>query len=180
MIGIVASIAGVVTLLSILVVVYFILQRRRGGRTHWATQQMGIEGGPGFTEPRTFPPLDQRSVQSSVNSVNIINKATPYPMEKYTSAPISPYFVQPIPDNFALDRCQQMESLNAATADLDQIINAPVFTPNDGTKARLSTLSPSTPHSRGVQSSEQSIGTREQPKATIPISPLSFISNFGD
>lgn len=175
MIGIVASIAGVVTLLSILIAVYLFLQRRRGGRARRAAQRMGIEGGPDFTGPGASPPLVPPSAQSSANGINIINKPLPYPMEEYTSTPTSPYFVQAMPNNHTLDRDRQMQSLNAATADLDQILNAPVFTPIDGT-----TMSPSTPHSRGAQTSPQSIGTREQPKATIPISPLSFISNFRD
>lgn len=176
-IGIVASIAGVVTLLCILIAVHFFLQRRRGGRTHRARQQTGIEGAPDFTEPGVSLPLDPQSARSSGN---VINKPTPYPMENYTSAPTSPYFVQSMPSNHALDRYQHMRSLNAATADLDQIICASVFTPNGTTKAWSPTRSPSTPHSRGVQSSEPSPGTREQPKATIPISPLSYISNFRD
>ena len=180
MIGIVASIAGVVTLLSILIAVYLFLQRRRAGRTRRAAQQMGIEGGPDFTGPGvSLPPVPQ-SAQSSGTGINIINKPLPYPMEEYTSTPISPYFVQAMPNDHTLDRNQQMQSLNAATADLDEILNASVFTPNDGTKAWSSTMSPSTPHSRGIQTSPQSNGTREQPKATIPISPLSFISNFRD
>lgn len=180
MVGIVASIAGVVTLLSIVIALYLFLQRRRYGRTRRAAQQMGIEGGPDFAGPGVSPPLDPPSAQSSVNGINIINKPTPYPMEEYTSTPISPYFVQSMPNDHALDRNQQMQSLNAATADLDQILHASVFTPNDGTKAWSLTMSPSTPHSRGVQTSPPSIGTREQPRATIPISPLSFISNFRD
>jgi len=176
-IGIVASIAGVVTLLCVLIAVHLFLQRRRGGRTNRARQQTGIEGGPDFTEPGASPPLDPQSARSSGN---VINKPTPYPMEKYTSAPTSPYFVQSIPSNYALDRSQHMQSLSAATADLDQIINASVFTPNGATKAWSPTRSPSTPQSQGDQSSGPSLGTREQPKATIPISPLSYISNFRD
>ena len=167
-------------MLSILIVVYLFLQRRRCGRTRRAAQQIGIEGGPDFAGPRAPPPLNPQSTRSSVNGINIINKPTPYPMEEYTSTPTSPYFVQSMPNNHALDRNQQMRSLNAATADLDQILHASVFTPNDGTKTWSSTMSPSTPHSRGVQTSPPSIGTREQPRATIPISPLSFISNFRD
>jgi len=180
MIGIVASIAGVVTLLSILIAVYLFLQRRQRRRTHRMTQQKGVEGGPGLTERGVPPPLDPQSAHSPGSTINIINKPTPYPMEKYTSAPISPDFVQSTPNNHAPDRYQQMRSLNAATADLDRILHTSVLTLNGDTKAWSSTLSPSTPHSRGVQSSEPSFGTREQPRATIPISPLSFTSNFGD
>ena len=180
MIGIVASIAGVVTLLSILIAVHFFLQCRQRGRIHRATQQKGIEDGPNFIERGSFPHLDPQSAQSSGNTINIINKPTPYPMEKYTSAPISPDFVQSTPSDYAPNRYQQMRSLNAATADLDRILHTSVLTPNGDTKAWSSTLSPSTPHSRGIQSLEPSLGIREQPRATIPISPLSFTSNFGD
>jgi hypothetical protein len=179
-IGIVASIASVVTLLSILIAVYFFLQHRQRGRTHRATQQKGIEGFPGFTERGVSPSLGPQSAQSSGNTINIINKTMPYPMEKYTSAPASPDFVQSTSNNYVPGRYQQMQSVDAATADLDRILRASVLTPNGDSKAWSSTLSPSTPHSRGVQSSEPSFGTREQPKATIPISPLSFTSNFGD
>jgi len=179
-IGIIASIACVVTLLSILIAVYFFLQRRQRGRTHRAQQQKGVGDSPGFTKRGVSPPLDPQSAQSSGNTINIINKPMPYPMEKYTSAPISPDFVQATPNNYASDRYQQMWSLNAATADLDRILHASVLTPNGDTKAWSSTLSPSSPHSRGVQGLEPSFGIREQPRATIPISPLSFTSNFGD
>jgi len=179
-IGIVASIAGVVTLLSVLIVVYLFLQRRRCGTTRRVAQQMGIEGVPDFAGPGVSSSLDPPSAQSPGNGINIINKPMPYPMEEYTSTPTSPYFVQSMPNDHTLDRNQQMQSLNAATADLDQILNASVFTPNDGIKAWSSTMSPSTPHSRGVQTSPPLIGTREQPRATIPISPLSSISNFRD
>jgi len=177
-IGIVASIAGVVTLLSILIAVCSFLQRRQGGRVDRVGQKMEIEAGPDLNEEGISPPLDPQFAQEL--SGNVINKQTPYPMEKYTSTPTSPYFVQSIPNNYALDRCQQMQSLNAATADLDQILNAFVFTPSCGAKAWSSTMSPSTPNSRGVQTSEPPIETREQPKAMIPISPLSFMSGFGD
>lgn len=180
MIGIVSSIAAVVTLLSILVVVYFFLQRRQRGRTRRVVQQMEIEGGPDFTEPRISPPPDPQTAQLSGSTFNIINKPTPYPMERYTSTPTSPYFVQSTPKTSAPDRNHQMHSLNAATADLDQILNAAVFRSNSDTKSWSSTMSPSTLQPRGVQSPELSIGTREQPKAIIPISPLSSISNFGD
>jgi len=179
-IGIVASIACVVMLLSILIAVYLFLQRRQRRRTHRTMQQKGIEGGPGLTERGVLPPLDLQSAQSPGSTINIINKPTPYPMEKYTRAPISPDFVQSTPNNYAPDRYQQMRSLTAATADLDRILHTSVLTLNGDTKAWSSTLSPSSPHSRGVQSSEPSFGTREQPRATIPISPLSFTSNFGD
>lgn len=180
MIGIVASIAGVVALLSVLIAVYFFLQRRQRGRTHRAMQQMGIEGGPGLTRPQVSPPIDPQSPQSSGDVITIINKPIPYPMERYTSTPLSLYSVHSISNNYALDRRQQMQSLTAATADLDQILNAPVFTPNSGIKAWSSTMSPATPYSRGVRSLEPSTGAREQPKATVPISPLSSLSNFGD
>ena len=180
MIGIVASIVGVVTLLSILIVVYFFLQRRRHGRTRRATQQMGIEGGPEFTERGASPPVNPQSAQLSGGMVNIINKPTPYPMEKYTSTPASPYFVQSVPKSYTLDHNQQMQSLNAATVDLDHILHASMFASNGGTKSWYSAMSPSTPQLRGVQTSGPSIGIREQPKAIIPVSPLSSISNFGD
>ena len=174
MIGIAASIAGVVTLLSILVAVYFFRQRRRYRRARKTAQQMGIEGGPGFTESGVTPPLDPQSAQLSGS---LINKPTPYPMEKYTSALISPYFVQSVPNDHVLDRSQQMQTLDVATADLDRI----AFTPTNGTKIWSPPMSPSsTSHSQDIQNSEPSIGTREQPKATVPISPLSSISNFGD
>ena len=174
MIGIVASIAAVVTLLSVVVAMYYFLQRRQGGRINRAARKMGIEGGPGLNEPGIPSPLDPQSAQEFPG--NVINKPTPYPMEKYTSTPTSPYFVQSMPNNYV----QQMQSLNAATADLDQILNASVFTPNRGTKAWSPTMSLSTPSSRGVQTSEPPIGKREQPKAMIPVSPLSFMSDFGD
>ena len=177
MIGIVASIAVVVTLLSILVVVYFFLQRRRCGQDHRATKQKGIEG---RSELGISPPSDPQSAQSSGNAIQVINKPTPYPMEKYTSTPISPYFVQSTPSNYSLNRRRQMQSLDAATADLDQLLHASVFTPIDDIKAWSPTLSPSTPRSRGVQSSEPSFRTREQPKVTIPVSPSSFMSNLED
>lgn len=137
---------------------------------------MGIEGGSGFTKA-VSPPFDPQSAQSSGK---IISKPIPYPMEEYTSTPVSPYFVQSSPNNYGLDRRQEIQSVNAATADLDQILHASVLTPNGDTKAWSSTLSPSTPHSRGAQSSEPSFGARDHPKATIPMSPLSFISNFRD
>ena len=141
---------------------------------------MGIEGGPNFTGRGVSPPLDPQSAQSSGSVFNIINKPTPYPMEKYTSTPLSPYFVQSVPESYAPDRSQQMQSLNAATADLDQILNASVFASNGGPKSWSPTMSPSTPYLRSTQPLELSVGTREQPKAVIPISPLSSISNFGD
>lgn len=155
---------------------YFFLQRRR---THRTTQQKGIEGGPGLTEPGVSP-LDPQFAQLSGNTINIINKPTPYPMDKYTSTPFSLHFARSTPNDYAVDCHQQMRSLNAATADLDRILNASVFTPNGDTEAWSPGLSPSTPHSRGVQGSEPPLGIREQPKAAIPISPLSFTSNFGD
>jgi len=173
-IGIVASIAGVVALLSILIAVYFFLHRRQCRRTHGATQQKGIEGRSGFSKPGVSPPPDLQSAKSSGNTINVINKPTPYPMEKYTSAPTSPYFVQSTL-NYTFDRHQQMQSVNAATADLDQILHASFFTPNDDTKAWSPTLSPSTPHSRGVQNPEPSFR-----QAMVPVSPLSFTSNLRD
>jgi len=176
-IGIVASIAGVVALLSILIAVYLFLQCRQRGRIRRTMQQRGIEGGPGSGYPEVSPPLDPPSAQSSGN---IINKQTPYPLEKYTSTPVSPQFDRSTPNTYTLDCPQQMRSLNAATADLDRILNTSVFTPSGDTKAWSSTLSPSSLHSRGPQSSELPFGTREQPRATIPISPLSITSHFGD
>jgi hypothetical protein len=176
-IGIVASIVSVVTLLSILVAVYYILQHRRSGRIDGVVQQTGVEGGHGFSELGvTTPPGSQFSQSPG----NVINKPTPYPMEKYTSRPTSPYFVQPTPNNHALDRYQQMQSLNAATADLDQILNASVFTSNGGNRARSPTLSPSTLPSWGAQRTGSWIRAKEQPQATIPVSPLSSTSNFRD
>jgi hypothetical protein len=179
-IGIVASISSVVTLLSILVVVHYLLRRRRTRQIHRTMQQKGIEGGPGFTNLGATPPPDPPSAQLSLNAITIINKPTPYPMEKYTSRPLSPYFGQSIPNAHTLDRHHQMQSLNAATADLDQILNASVSTPNDGNRVWSPSLSPSTPPSRDAQNMESSIRTKEQPKASIPASPLSSTSNFRD
>lgn len=177
MIGIVASIAGVVALLSVLIAAYLFLQCRRRGRIRRTTQQKGIEGGPSFGYPEVPPTLDPLPAPSSGN---IIHKQTPYPLEKYTSTPVSPQFDQSTSNNYTLDRHKQMRSLNAATADLDRILNTSVFTPRGGAKAWMPTLSPTSPYSRGVQSPGLPFGMREQPRATIPISPLSITSNFGD
>lgn len=177
MIGIVASIAGVVALLSVLIAAYLFLQCRQRGRIRRTTQQKGIEGGPSFSYPEVPPSLDPPPAPSSGN---IINKQTPYPLEKYTSMPVSPQFDQSTPNTYTLNRHKEMRSLNAATADLDRILNTSVFTPGGDTKAWSLTLSPTSPHSRGVQSPELPFGMREQPRATIPISPLSITSNFGD
>ena len=176
-IGIVASIAGVVALLSILIAVHLFLQCRHRRQIRRTTQQKGIEGGPDSSYPEVSPPLDPPSAQSSGN---IINKQTPYPLEKYTSMPVSPQFDKSTPNDYTLDRHRQMRSLNAATTDLDRILHASIFTLGGDTKAWSSTLSPSSPHLGGVQSSELPFGMREQPRATIPISPLSIASDFGD
>lgn len=173
MIGIVASIASVVALLSILVAVHFFLRRKRSGRIHKTMQQKGIEGGPGLVKSRDTLSLGPQSAQSW-NAATIINKPTPYPMDKYTSRPISPYIVQSTSNNRATGSYQQMQSLDAATADLDQILNASVFTSNGGNRTWSSSLSPSTPHSGS------SIRTTQQPKVATPVSPLSFTSIFRD
>jgi hypothetical protein len=178
-IGIVASIAGVVTLLSFLIAAHLFLRYRRGRRIHMAMQHKGIEGGPGFTQPGVTPPPDPQSIQPQWNAV-IINKPIPYPMEKYTNWPSSPHFAQSTSNDNILDSTQQMQSLNAATADLDQILNASVFVSHGGDGLWSSSLSPSTPYSRDVLNAESSIGTKEQPKAAIPKSPLSSASNFRD
>lgn len=180
MIGIVASIATVVTLLSILVAVHFFLRYRRSGRTNRAMQRKGIQGGPGFVNPGDTPHPDPQPVQSSWNAITIINKPTPYPMEKFTSRPISPYSAQLTPNRYAPGRYQQMQSLNAATADLDQILNASVFASNDGNRTWSSSLSPSTPHSRDIRSPEPSSSATEQSKVVSPASPLSYTSDFRD
>lgn len=160
-------------LLSILVLVHFFLRYRR---TREATRQKGIERGPSLTKPGITPPPDPQPVQSSWNTITIINKPTPYPMEKYTSRPISPYLVQSTPHNYVPDRSQQMQSLNAATADLDQILNASVFISHGEEGPWSSSLSPSTPHSRDIQHTEPPIRTKNRPGATIPVSPLSLSS----
>ena len=176
MIGIVASIASVVTLLSILVAVHFFLQYRRRGRIQRAMQQNGIEGGPGLKGDNPHP------AQPSWRAIAIINNPTPYPMEKFTSRPISPYLAQPAPNQHPPGSYRQMQSLNAATADLDQILNASTLTSNDGNRAwSSSSSSPSyAPHPRDVQDSDSAIRTTGQPKAATPVSPLSFTSNFMD
>lgn len=179
-IGIVASIASVVTLLSIFVIAHFFLRHKRSGRIRTAMRQKGIEGGPGLTNPGTTPIHGRQSARSSWGAVTIINKPTPYPMEKYTSRPISPDLAQPTSNYCNMDRRQQMQSLNAATADLDRILNASSFTQNDGGRGLPSPLSSPTSNSRGVQETEPSIRTKERPVATIPVSPLSSTSNFRD
>ena len=178
-IGIVASIASVVTLLSFLVAAHLFQRYRRSRRIHREMQHKGIEGGPGFTESGVTPPPDPQSIQPQWNAV-IINKPTPYPMEKYTSWPSSPYFTQSASNSHILDSHQQMQSLNAATADLDQILNASVFVSHGGDGPWSSSLSPSSPYSRNVRNTGSPIRTKEQPKATIPESPLSSASNFRD
>jgi hypothetical protein len=142
-------------------------------------QQKGIENDPG---PRgDTPHPDPQSAQSSSSWRAItINKPSPYPMERYTNRPISPYLGQSTPNRYTLGSHQQMQSLNAATADLDQILNASTFASNDGNRAWSSSLSPSTPQSRDFQDSDPVIRIAEQPKAVTPASPLSFASNFMD
>jgi len=176
-IGIVSSITSVVALLSVLVVIHFFLRHRR---TRGAVRHKGIERGPSLTESRITPPPDPQPAQSSWNAITVINKPTPYPMEKYTSRPISPYFVQSTPHDYVPDRSQQMQSLNAATADLDQILNASVFISHGGERPWSSSLSPSTPHSRDAQHTEPPVRTKDQLGTTIPVSPFSFKSSLRD
>lgn len=178
-IGIAASIASVVTLLSFLVAAHLFLRYRQGRRIHKTMQHEGIEGGPGFTKPGGTPPPNSQPTQPRWNAV-FINNPIPYPMEKYTSWPSSPYFTQAMSNDHILDSNQQMKSLNAATADLDQILNASVFVPHGGDGPWSSSLSPSTPYSQDVQNAGLSTRTKKQPEATIPESPLSPASNFRD
>lgn len=143
-------------------------------------QRQGIEGGPGFAKPTGAPHPDLQSLQSSWKAIAVINKPSPYPMERYTSRPISPHFSQSTPVRDALSSYRQMQSLNAATTELDRILNASAFTSNDGNRARSPSLSPSTPRSRDVQNSGSPIRTPEQLDVATPVSPLSFTSNFRD
>lgn len=98
-------------------------------------------------------------------------------MEKYTSRSPSPYLVQPMPNYYNLDSDKQMQSLNAATADLDQILKASVFASGSGNRTWSTSLSPSTPLSRDVQNTEP-FGIEEQLRGAIPESPST--SNFRD
>jgi len=153
-VGIAASIVSVVTLLSVFVALHFFLRHRRNSRLK-AIRQIGVEGSPSLVKPADTSYPDPQSAQSSWSAIAIINKSTPYPMERYTSRPISPPFAQSTPNHHALGSYQQMQSLNAATVDLDQILNA------------------------SVRSSEL-VRTAEQSKSVTPVSPLSFASNFRD
>lgn len=174
-IAIAASIASVVALLSALVCLH--LFQRRGRRK--AMRQCGIEGGHTF-KPGGPLPLDSPSTRSSLNAITVINKSSPYPMEEYTSRPVSPYFIQSAPNEDVVDLRRQMQSLNAATADLDQILNTSVFMSIGGSRAWSPTLSPSTSQSPGIRSMESLARTKEQLNGGIPISPLSLTSNFRD
>lgn len=176
--GIVASIVSVVTLLSVFVALHFFLRHRRNSRLK-AIRQTGVEGSLSLVKPTDTPYPDPQSAQSSWSAIAIINKPTPYPMERYTSRPVSPPFAQSTPNHHALGSYQQMQSLDAATVDLDQILNASVFTSNGHNRPSSFSLPPSTPHLRDVRSSEL-VRTAEQSKSVTPVSPLSFASNFRD